>query len=215
MSSPNPAPDATLLIATHCPHCAAVLAALSELVKQGAIGQLTVVNLERHPERARAYGVRSVPWLRLGEFEFTGALSAGELKAWAERASSEAGWADYFHHLLKQGQAERAIEQLRAQPARLAAVLPIIANPEASLNVRIGAGMVLEEFAGQPALQALIGQLGELSRHADARVRADACHYLSLTGSPAARAYLEPRLDDPDAEVREIAQESLAALPPG
>ena len=34
-----PAPDALLLLSTHCPHCPAVLAALADLVKQGAIGR--------------------------------------------------------------------------------------------------------------------------------------------------------------------------------
>ena len=48
---------------------------------------------------------------------------------------------------------------------------------------------------------------------ADARVRADASHYLGLSGAAAARAWLEARLHDDDADVREIAAESLAALP--
>jgi HEAT repeat protein len=43
-------------------------------------------------------------------------------------------------------------------------------------------------------------------------VRADACHYLGLTGAGAAADYIRPLLDDKDAEVREIAAESLALL---
>jgi HEAT repeat protein len=78
--------------------------------------------------------------------------------------------------------------------------------------VRIGAGAVLESFAGQPALADLVDRLGELSAHADARVRADACHYLGLAGSHRARAWLEARLRDDDAEVRDIAAESLDLL---
>ncbi|MBS0329365.1 MAG: HEAT repeat domain-containing protein, partial [Proteobacteria bacterium] len=48
----------------------------------------------------------------------------------------------------------------------------------------------------------------------DARVRADACHYLGLTGEAAARSWLDARLADEDADVREIAAESLESLPP-
>ena len=44
-----PAPDALLLISTHCPHCPAMLASLADLVKQGTIGRLEAVNLEQHP----------------------------------------------------------------------------------------------------------------------------------------------------------------------
>jgi HEAT repeat protein len=43
-------------------------------------------------------------------------------------------------------------------------------------------------------------------------VRADACHLLGLSGSADAIKYLEARLADPDAEVREIAAESIAEL---
>ena len=68
-------------------------------------------------------------------------------------------------------------------------------------------------FLHTETLQALVPRLGELSAHADARVRADASHYLGLSGTAAARDWLEARLHDDDADVREIAAESLAALP--
>jgi HEAT repeat protein len=71
---------------------------------------------------------------------------------------------------------------------------------------------VLERYARTPALQALIPALGMLTGHGDPRVRADACHLLGLTGSPAAIKYLEARRDDPDPDVREIVAESLAEL---
>lgn len=206
------APDAFICISGHCPNCSAVLAALAEMVKAGSLGELRVVNVERRPKTARELGVRSVPWVRIGPFELTGLRSRQELESWASRAASETGMADWFHTLLKEGELDRVLEAVRRQPEQLAAVLPIVANPEASLNVRLGAGAVLEAFTGQPALRALLPRLAELSAAADARVRADACYYLGLTGDPAARPYLEARLDDPDAEVREIARESLTAL---
>ena len=39
-------------------------------------------------------------------------------------------------------------------------------------------------------------------------------HYLGLTHSPEARQHITPLLEDEDAEVREIAEESLAMLEP-
>ena len=206
------APDALLLISTHCPHCPAVLAALADLVKQGTVGRLEAVNLEQHPEVGQALGVRSVPWLRLGRIELAGVHSKAELAEWAAKADSEAGLADWFHLLLKEGQLPRAQDMIEADPALLAAVLPIVGNVDASLNVRLGAGVLLENFAGTAALRALLPRLGELSQHADARVRADACHYLGLTGDAAARPWLEARINDEDADVREIAAESLQAI---
>ncbi|MDQ1315355.1 MAG: hypothetical protein QG662_1464 [Pseudomonadota bacterium] len=207
-----PAPDALLLLSTHCPHCPAMLSALADLVKQGMIGRLEAVNLEQRPEVGQALGVRSVPWLRIGRIELAGVHSKAELAEWAAKADSEAGLADYFHMLLKEGQLPRAQALIEADPALLAAVLPIVGNVDASLNVRLGAGVLLEEFAATDTLRVLLPRLGELSQHADARVRADACHYLGLTGDGAAKPWLESRLTDDDADVREIAAESLQGI---
>lgn len=206
------APDALLLLSSHCPHCPAALAALAELVKHGALGRLEVVNVEALPEVARALGVQSVPWVRMGAFELPGVRTRAEYARWAERAVRPNGWADYFHELLKEARLPRLLELLREDGARLAHLLPIVANPEASLNVRLGAGAALEDFAATPAFAALVPALGGLARHADARVRADACHNLGLSGAADARPWLRERLDDADAEVREIARDSLEAL---
>lgn len=209
-----PAPDALLLLSTHCPHCPAVLAALADLVKQGTLGRLEAVNLEQHPEVGQTLGVRSVPWVRIGRIELAGVHTKTELAEWAAKADSDTGMADYFHLLLKQGQLPRAQAMIEAEPALLAAVLPIVGNVDASLNVRLGAGVLLETFAGSDTLRTLLPHLGALSQHADARVRADACHYLGLTGEAAARPWLDARITDDDADVREIAAESLDRLPP-
>ena len=55
-------------------------------------------------------------------------------------------------------------------------------------------------------------ELGELTKHPDARVRSDACHYLSLTHDASVRKYIEPLLDDDNEDVKEVAEESLDAL---
>ncbi len=206
------APDALLLISTHCPHCPAMLAALADLVKQGTVGRLEAVNLEQHPEVGQALGVRSVPWVRIGRIELAGMHGKTELAEWAAKADSEAGMVDYFHMLLKEGQLPRVQAAIDAAPELLAAVLPIVGNVEASLNVRLGAGVLLENFAGTATLRALLPRLGELSQHTDARVRADACHYLGLTGDAAVKPWLDARITDEDADVREIAAESLQTI---
>ncbi len=206
------APDALLFLSSQCPHCPVVLAGLSELLKRGLIGRLEAVNLELRPEAAQALGIRSVPWLRIGPFELSGARSEAELEVWARRAASSDGMRDAFHDLLKQGGLTQVLTLIEADSSRLTALLPIVANPEASLNVKLGVGVVFEEYAGRVELQALATDLGALTRHADARVRADACHLLSLAQSDAAVPWLQACLLDVDADVREIAAESLLVL---
>ena len=119
---------------------------------------------------------------------------------------------DAFHDLLKQGGLAQVLALIEADSRRLTALLPIVANPEASLNVKLGVGVVFEEYAGRVELLALAADLGALTRHVDARVRADACHLLSLTQAATALPWLHACLLDEDADVREIAAESLLVL---
>jgi HEAT repeat protein len=84
---------------------------------------------------------------------------------------------------------------------------------ETPMAVRIGVGAVFEEFAGSASLAEVVPELGALCRSDEAQVRADACHYLGLSGAAEARPHVRDLLDDPDEEVREIAAESLAMLP--
>lgn len=208
----NTVPDALLFVVTECAHCPAVLQGLSGLVKEGVIGRLEVVNLATDPGRAAEYGVKTVPWLRLGPFELEGALLPGELRRWAERSGSLDGMADYFFEMLKHGRRDRVEEMARREPARLHALVRLLERPDTSMAVRLGIGAVLEELQGSGLAEVIIPGLGVLVRSGDALTRADACHFLSLIGSSAAIPFLRACLNDEDKEVREIAAESLEEL---
>jgi len=135
-----------------------------------------------------------------------------ELKLRVRAAGEAGGVADYLHVLLMEGALKTVVDLVDARPELLGELLPIVANPEAGMNVRFGAGAVFERSAGSAALGALVPRLGTLAQHPDARVRADACHYLGLSGSADARDHLRHRLADESADVREIAADSLAEL---
>lgn len=205
-------PDALLFIAPGCAHCPAVLQGLSDLLKQTQIGKLTVINVAAHPEEAQKYGVRAAPWLKLGPFTLTGAQTPAELKQWVEWCSSDQGFVQYFEQLLQDGSIKAAGEFVAEEPQRLKHLLSFMADPEKSLIVRAGASAILESYHNKPPLQDLLQELGKLSTHSDHRVRADACHLLGLTGSAEAMSLLMKCAADTDAEVREIAQESLELL---
>ncbi len=180
------------------------------MVKEGEIGKLTAVNAAVHPELAAEYGVRSAPWIKLGPYVFTGAMSASELRHWAENI--EGGSALYVEYLLKQGGYKRAVAFVAEDTKRLGPLLSIVADPSANLEVRLGVSALLESYAGKEALIDLLPKLAELSRHEDHRVRADACHLLGLTGIEAARTHLAARMSDESSDVREIAKEALEGL---
>jgi len=208
----KPIPDALLLLAPGCPHCPAVLEGLGALVKDGALGMLEAVNIAVHPERAEQLGVRSVPWIRIGEFDLDGAQTPGELRRWAELAGTPQGMQAYFLHLLKNGRRAKVEEMARQEPQRLLALVDLLADDAASMAVRLGIGAVLEELQGSGIASVMVAGLGELTRHADPLVRADACHYLSLVGGAEIAPWLRACVDDPDAAVREMVAEILAEM---
>jgi len=214
MTAPH-APAALLFTAPGCPHCPGVKAALEKLHREGVIASLQVLSVAEAQARAAELGVRSVPWLKLGEFVLTGAQTPQQLRQWAERAAAPGGMSGYLEHLLANGELAEAEALLARQPQHLDALLPLLSDPETRIQVRLGIGALLEGHEDSDALRALLPQLIELSGATDHRVRSDACHYLGLSHSEEALATLKARLEDENPEVREIAAESITLIQEG
>lgn len=209
----QPTPDALLFITTGCQHCPIVLQTLVDMVKHGTIGRLEVINSAIHPELAEEEGIRSAPWTQLGPFILEGAQTPAALQQWAAIAYTTAGDSRYIKELLNNGQLVNATKYVGTNPSqRLASLLPLLGDIDATMQLKLGVDAILEEYSGSDNLQRLIPELAHLSRHSDRRIRIDACHYLGLTADPAARPYLTCALKDSDSEVQEVAQESLHTL---
>lgn len=206
------APGAVMLMGTTCPYCPSVLKALQSLLDSGHIDTLETYNIEEHPDIAQHYGVRSVPWVRIGEFELEGLRSEKELREWAVKAASGGGLPDWLLEQLGNGRIDTALQRVRSDADGMSALLTLFEDPDTELNIRIGISAIMEELEGSVLLKANIETLGALTQHEEARVRGDACHYLSLSHDPSVRNWIEPLLDDPDGDVREVAQDSLAIL---
>jgi glutaredoxin len=201
-----------MLMGTTCPYCPSVLKALQSLLDSGHIDTLETYNIEEHPDIAQHYGVRSVPWVRIGEFELEGLRSEKELREWAVKASSGGGLPDWLLEQLGNGRIDTALQRVRSDADGMSALLTLFEDPDTELNIRIGISAIMEELEGSVLLKANIETLGALTQHQEARVRGDACHYLSLSHDPSVRNWIEPLLGDPDGDVREVAQDSLAIL---
>ena len=205
------APSVKILITPQCPHCPAVISGLITLLKSGKIGKLEIINIVEHPEIARQKRVRSVPWTQINSLELSGALSGKELEKWVAVAR-ELQQSDYLIHLLETDRLQQAIEQIKRDPQQLSDLLMLLNDLETPMAVRIGIGAVLEEFEGTALISAVIAPLLSMLTSEHQQVRADAAHYLSLTADREVIPALEPLLHDPDAEVREIAAETIEEL---
>lgn len=212
MSGPVASPAAMLLIGTQCPHCEAVLQHASKLVKKGEFSRLSVHNIDQEPEAAKRYHVRSVPWISIGPYTLTGAQTYDALLQRVQWVKEQRKVEGEFDYLLSEAQADKVLSRLHEKPEQMQAIMNLLGDAATVLSTRIGIGVVIEEFAGSAELQKYIPQLVELAQHDDARIRADACHYLGLTGSPLAIEALESCQHDPDPEVRDVVVDSLETL---
>lgn len=206
-----PLPDVLLFTAPACPHCPGVKQALGILAQEGLIASMEAVDLAAHPERAQSLGVKSVPWFRIGELEFEGAMTLGEMRAWAMRAASASGLKDYFFEMLKSGRRRKVEDMIRADPQRSVALVELVRDPEASMAIRLGIGAVLEEFQGSTIAAPMTPKLAEMLHDPEPRNRADAAHFLSLIGDTQALDILRGCLDHPDPDIREIAYDALSS----
>lgn len=204
--------SALLLVSSSCPHCPAVMQALTELLKEQKLSRLEIVNIEAEPELAGSLGVRSVPWVKIGEFELAGAHSKAELAQWVQRSGEDAGVLDFLSAQLESGQISEVTDFLTRHAHHFDKLLTLLADADAKINLRIGVSAVVELLEGSPLLAANVTTLAKYSAHESPALRADVCHFLSLTHSAEAIPVLEDRLEDYDGSVREIVAESLEAL---
>lgn len=205
-------PAVLMLMGTQCTYCGPMMQMLTELMKAGKIVSLRIVNIEKDPELAAELGVRGVPWLQIGPFELAGSRSKKELSLWLERASSLDGVTDYLEEVLTEGKIEYANKLIQRYPQALENVIDLMADPEAKINVRLGVGVIIEELAESEQFKTMIPRLVDYLSSKDARIRGDACHYLSLTKDRSYIPEIEKLLSDESEEVREIAQDSLNEL---
>jgi hypothetical protein len=185
---------------------------LSRLVKEGWLGGLEIVNLEVSPGIAAELGVRTVPWFRIGNYIFDGAMPYDKLVEWARLAAGNSGQIDYVIYQLEHQQLAEVVQQVREHPSYLVELIPLIGDLDTPMAVRIGIGALIEELEQDPALEQAVPALERMTLSPEPQVRADACHYLGLCGDPAAIPAVRSLLDDDNAEVSEIAAETLAML---
>ena len=204
--------EALLIISSSCPHCPSVLNHMSSLIKSGEIAQLTIINIEQQPLSAKKYDVRSVPWIKIGNQKLQGLQTLETLKQKVEWAKQEQTLAADFDFLLSDGQVNKVTEQIQQAPAGISAILELLGDEGTVLSTRIGIGVVMEDIADSNLLKSIIPQLGKLTKHKNALIRSDACHYLGLSGDPLVRPLLQACLNDDNADVREIAQDGLNEL---
>ncbi|VAX00379.1 hypothetical protein MNBD_GAMMA22-134 [hydrothermal vent metagenome] len=207
--------SATMLLTSDCSHCPTVLAGLMPLIKSGQLSSLEVINLDQQPQLAEQYNTRTVPWVQfkfaLGQFHIEGLHSEKELQQWCDNSKTLKGISHYCLMLLDQGKINELNKLINDYPNWLHSMLLLVEDIETSLTIRVGISAIFESLEAtqfEPIYQALL----LMTKNNLARIRSDACFYLSLTKNPNAILTLTNCLKDENAEVQEIAADAIADL---
>lgn len=203
-------PNVLLLTAPACVHCAALKIIFQKLLVSGLINKLEIVDVAQHPELASRYGVRSVPWFMLDTLQFQGSYTESEIREWIKQLGTREGLARYFKQALSAGKLDSVMAMVRGDPTGMYALLSLLMDDDNDIKVRLGISAVFEEYEGTPLLRDVTRELIQLANHSDAKIRADAAHFLSLTHDKAALPFLQKLCSDPDREVKEIAIDALS-----
>ncbi len=204
--------EAFLLIASGCAHCTVMLTTLSQMLKEGQLARLNIINISEAPDAAASFNVRSVPWTQIGAVQFTGVKTRLEVEHLLSQQLDGGNLADYIQQQLAEGQLDAVSVLLHERPEHLPTLLKLLTDDELPIQVRIGIGALLEEFTGTPVLVSQIPLLNHLSENSLPSLRGDATYYLSLTHHPDALAAIRRRLTDEVDDVCEIAREAEEEL---
>ena len=200
-----------LFIAPGCPHCPNMIKLTSEMVKNGEIGKLEIINIAVATELARQSNIRSVPTFRIGNTLLTGVHNKDELLEWLDKSSDDS-LTDSFNQQFEEGKLDDIIDRAGQDPELFNHLLTMLTDLETPLTSRIGISAVFEHFENTEHLDKLVPRLCKLATDEHKSIRVDIAHVLGLTGSQSAIPCLEKLAGDEFDDVRETAIDSLDAI---
>jgi len=214
--------DIQLFISTQCPHCASTLELLSKAIKQGTFSQLSITNISTATNLDAYSHIRSVPYTKVNNFEFTGAITTADIKQWDEAAKQGAFERYYIEYLLSDGQLIQAEKIIQQEPAFWLILVELIENNDTKMQVRIGISSIFETLSSglltSNHSDAVIKRLMQAISNADNSIRVDLIYLLSLVFTEMKHDedlyselhnFLRLLLTDPSEEVKEIIYDAL------
>lgn len=201
-----------LYTAPGCSICTVMKKMLEQLLTRQKIKHFLVTDISKSPEIVEKTGVKSVPWIELGQWVFIGQQTEGEILHWLGKRVDQQGIEDYFTWQMRRGQLNAAEISLKLHPDMLHNLLDLMSRQETGLPTRIGIMALLEGFQGRDELKKLYPQISTGLQHEDARIRVDFCQILVLSGHEHCRTDLLLLTQDEHPEVQETATDALIEM---
>ncbi|MBI9089442.1 MAG: thioredoxin family protein [Desulfobacterium sp.] len=203
-----------LYVAQHCPHCPAMVRAMTPLTAACDQIILNVVDGTRFPEEASKDNVMSAPCLILdNDIRWTGSVDPVEVVDMIVNRDPSHLSAASLQMILEEGKANWIAARMMEANAIFPAFIKLLIHE--TWSVRLGAMVVVEEVAEEmPGLAARITTpLWEAFEGADTPVQGDILYALGESGDPGIATKIKalaPSLENPD--LKEAATEALEAI---
>jgi len=179
----------TLFVMQGCSVCPQMERLFEKMHKDSLINELNVLDVTEHPELAKKYNIRSVPFYLINGVAFRGLKSAREINQLLQQ-NSEQNWMSLIRQELSEGQLQSVEDHIRNYHEARQAMMTLLRDDQTELVVRIGLTAVIESLAEDPLLIPYESTFIEMAEHSDERIAVDALYYLSLLNSSASLAAL-------------------------
>ena len=217
----NPDLNINLYISTQCPHCAQTLELLTKAVKQGTITSLNITNLNEVTTPEDYTHIRSVPFVQIQNFDFTGTITNADIKEWG-LAQKEGAFAKYyFSTLLTNGKISNAELLIKRNPDYLLELVHLAQDEQTKMQVRIGINAIFEsldaELLNESLSNKIISSLIDASKTKNHAIRVDLIYLSSLMylaikenkPNETLKIFLQSLIDDDSEEIQEIINDVL------
>lgn len=211
-----------LFVSTQCPHCSQALELLTQAVKQADIAKLSIINLNANSSDENYSHIRSVPFIQINDYEFTGSLKKSELADWIKAENDNKFSHYYFSNLLADGSFNQVESFLKRKPNYWIELISLALDPENKMNIKIGITAIFESIASEiPKLSQcddIINTLIQASETDNHAIRVDLIYFISLIYTALEEqqlmhaqleVFMRKALQDVSDEVKEIADDVL------
>ena len=203
-----------LFVMPGCSICPKMEHLFNDMLQKEQISRLKIYDVTEHPDLARQYHIRSVPYYRINGVAFTGLKTHAEIRALLDQGSS-ANWIDRISEELSQGNLDEIEQGVRDDSVSREAMLALLEDDQAPLVVRIGLTAIIESVAASGLLNGFESRFIQLAQRPDPRIATDGLYYLYLLSTPGSLAALEKIADSghPEelrAEAAELLLENLS-----
>jgi len=200
-----------LFVMHNCQVCPQMERLFQKMHRNGAIDELDIIDIGKHPEIARKLNIRSVPHYLINDFAFYGLKTHSELLKLLKHGQVEK-WQEFIKTELSEGQLNEAEKAVVDNPPAREAMMLLLQDTETSLVVRIGLSAIIESVVETDLLNDYESQFIALSAHQDERIAIDALYYLSLLVSTESLLKLKDIATNGEGNLQQHAAEILQDL---